>query len=178
MSRPALRPTQPRVQWVSGLLSPGLKCGRGVMLSTRPHLVPRSRMRTSYTSSPPCASMLCCGTALLILVSLHLRCLCVRHVVITDCRKWKKYEVGIFFSGIKFIPNAMKIIHWFRSWRGKHTLNAWSIHMCSTVLLVWKISASLRSERNRLFFLHFGLGTGFLKRYALYFVFGNTNLGS
>jgi hypothetical protein len=33
--------------------SPGVKRGRGVMLTTHPHLVPRLRMSRSYTSSPP-----------------------------------------------------------------------------------------------------------------------------
>jgi hypothetical protein len=32
---------------------PGVKRGRGVTLTTHPHLVPRSRMSRSYTSSPP-----------------------------------------------------------------------------------------------------------------------------
>jgi hypothetical protein len=53
VSRPALRPTQPPVQWVPGVLSPGVKCGRGLTLTTHPHLVPRSRPSRSYTSSPP-----------------------------------------------------------------------------------------------------------------------------
>jgi hypothetical protein len=53
VSRPALGPTQPPVQWVPGVLSPGVKRGRGVMLTTHPYLVPRSRMSRSYTSSPP-----------------------------------------------------------------------------------------------------------------------------
>jgi hypothetical protein len=52
-SRPALGPIQPPVQWVPGVLSPGEKRGRGVMLTTHPHLVPRLRMSRSYTSSPP-----------------------------------------------------------------------------------------------------------------------------
>jgi hypothetical protein len=52
VSRPALGPTQPPVQWVPGILSPGIKHGRGVNLTTHPHLVPRSRMSKSYTSSP------------------------------------------------------------------------------------------------------------------------------
>jgi hypothetical protein len=64
VSRPALRPTQPPVQLVPGVLSPGVKRGRGVMLTTHPHLVPRSRMSRSYTSSPPSASMACSRTAL------------------------------------------------------------------------------------------------------------------
>jgi hypothetical protein len=37
VSRPALRPTQPPVQWVPGVLSPGVKRGRGVTLTTHPH---------------------------------------------------------------------------------------------------------------------------------------------
>jgi hypothetical protein len=36
VSRPALGPTQPPVQWVPGVLSPGVKRGRGVMLTTHP----------------------------------------------------------------------------------------------------------------------------------------------
>jgi hypothetical protein len=32
--------------------SPGVKRGRDVTLTTHPHLVPRSRMSRSYTSSP------------------------------------------------------------------------------------------------------------------------------
>jgi hypothetical protein len=53
--------TKPPVQWVPGVLSPGLKRGRGMTLTTHPHLVPRSWMSRSYTSSSPCASigMLC-----------------------------------------------------------------------------------------------------------------------
>jgi hypothetical protein len=41
-SIPALRPTQPPLQWVPGVISPGLKRGRGVELTTYPHLVQRS----------------------------------------------------------------------------------------------------------------------------------------
>jgi hypothetical protein len=53
VSRPALGPTQPPVQWVPGVFSLGVKRGRGVMLTTHPHLVPRSRMSRIYTSSLP-----------------------------------------------------------------------------------------------------------------------------
>jgi hypothetical protein len=42
VSRPALRPTQPPVQWVPGVLSPGLNGGRCMTLTTHPHLVLRS----------------------------------------------------------------------------------------------------------------------------------------
>jgi hypothetical protein len=53
MSRPALGPIQPPVQWVAGVLSRGIKRGRGVTLTTHPHLVPRSLMSRIYISSPP-----------------------------------------------------------------------------------------------------------------------------
>jgi hypothetical protein len=43
---------------------PGVKRGRGVTLTTHPHLVPRSRMSRIYTPLPPSASMACSGTAL------------------------------------------------------------------------------------------------------------------
>jgi hypothetical protein len=46
--RPALRPTQPPIPSM-----PEVKRGRGVMLTTYPHLVPRSRMSRGYSSSPP-----------------------------------------------------------------------------------------------------------------------------
>jgi hypothetical protein len=52
-SRPALGPTEPPIQWVPGVLSPGVKRGRGVTLTTHPHLASRLRMSRSYTSSPP-----------------------------------------------------------------------------------------------------------------------------
>jgi hypothetical protein len=52
-SKPALGPTQPPVQWVPGVLSLGVKRGRGVILTTHLHVVPRLRMSRSYTSSPP-----------------------------------------------------------------------------------------------------------------------------
>jgi hypothetical protein len=52
-SRSALGPTQPPIQWVPGVLSPGVKRGRGETLTTHPHLAPRLRMSRSYTSSAP-----------------------------------------------------------------------------------------------------------------------------
>jgi hypothetical protein len=79
--RPALGPTQPPVQWVPGVLSPGVKRGRGVMLTTHPQLVPRSWMSRGYTPLPPSASMACNGTALLYFYFLKLvwSCLVVVH---------------------------------------------------------------------------------------------------
>jgi hypothetical protein len=43
LSRQDLRPTQPPVKWVPGL-SQGVRCGRGVMLTPQPLLVPRSKI--------------------------------------------------------------------------------------------------------------------------------------
>jgi hypothetical protein len=53
VSRLVLGPTQPPVQWVSRVLSPSVKRGRGVTLTTNPNLAPRSWMSRDYTSSPP-----------------------------------------------------------------------------------------------------------------------------
>jgi hypothetical protein len=54
---PALGPTQPPVQWVPGALSPGVKRGRGVMLTTHPLLMPGLRKSRSYTSCHPNAPL-------------------------------------------------------------------------------------------------------------------------
>jgi hypothetical protein len=56
----------------TGVLSPGLKRGRGVTLTTHPHLLPRSRMSRSYTSSPPKRIVACSGTVL-VYFSVHLK---------------------------------------------------------------------------------------------------------
>jgi hypothetical protein len=45
------------------MISVSVKLGRGVMLTTHPHLVPRSEMSRSYTPLPPSASVACSGTA-------------------------------------------------------------------------------------------------------------------
>jgi hypothetical protein len=47
-----LRPTQSPIQRVPTVLSPGVKCGVGVTLTTHPYLVQMSWMSRSYTSSP------------------------------------------------------------------------------------------------------------------------------
>jgi hypothetical protein len=64
VSRPALRPTQPPIQWIPGVLSLGVNSSRGMTLTTHPHLGPRSRMK-SYIPLLPSTSMACSGTALL-----------------------------------------------------------------------------------------------------------------
>jgi hypothetical protein len=64
VSRSALGPTQPPVQWVPGVLSQGLKRGRGVTLTTHSHVESRSRMSRSYSPLPPGAFVACSGTAL------------------------------------------------------------------------------------------------------------------
>jgi hypothetical protein len=51
-SRSVLGPTQSPFQWVPGVLSPGVKRGWGVTLTTHSHLVPRSRISRSSSSSP------------------------------------------------------------------------------------------------------------------------------
>jgi hypothetical protein len=68
---PAVGPTNSPVQWVPGVLPPGLKSGRGATLTTHHHIVPRSRTSTIYSAPPPpqSVSMACSGTASLYLVN-------------------------------------------------------------------------------------------------------------
>jgi hypothetical protein len=53
VSRPVLGPTQPSIQWVPRVLSPGLNRCWGVTLTIHRHLLLlRSRMSRSCTSTP------------------------------------------------------------------------------------------------------------------------------
>jgi hypothetical protein len=63
-TQPALGPTQPPVQSVLGVLSPGVKCGRNLMLTTHPLLLPRLN-----PLSPQAPFMACSESTLL-------RCVC------------------------------------------------------------------------------------------------------
>jgi hypothetical protein len=72
VSRPALRPTQPPVQWAPGVVSLGVKRGWDVTLITHPHLMQRSRISRSYASSTPSASMACSGTAFTVAYNLYI----------------------------------------------------------------------------------------------------------
>jgi len=58
-SRPALGPTQPRIQWVPGALPLGVK-PPGVNLTSHLHLVPRSRMRGAILPLPQYVFMAWC----------------------------------------------------------------------------------------------------------------------
>jgi len=59
LSRPALGPTQPPVQWIP-CLSPGVKSGRGVTLIPHPLLVPLVIKEQNYTSTPPMGHIRLC----------------------------------------------------------------------------------------------------------------------
>jgi len=52
VSTPALKITQPPIQWVQCASIPGVKRGWSMTLITHPHLVPRSSMSRSYTPVP------------------------------------------------------------------------------------------------------------------------------
>jgi hypothetical protein len=61
------------IQWIPEVLSPGVKRGRGLTLTTQPRVVPKWMSR-SYTSSPP-AHLHRCVVGLLYLYSIWFYCL-------------------------------------------------------------------------------------------------------
>jgi hypothetical protein len=87
---------QPLVQWVPGVLSPGLKRGRGVTLITPLQLVQRSWMSRSYTPLPPSTSMECSGTALLLLKTELLNLLNYK-----SCKPWKSTCTAVVTFGLR-----------------------------------------------------------------------------
>jgi hypothetical protein len=107
LSRLALGPTQPPIQWVPGVLSLGVKCDRGVTLITLPHLVPRLRMSRSCTYSPPSSSMACSGIALLYFTFLFYLTsenylLSYIHSWMTDC-----FEVTVTWDFISVVAGSL-----------------------------------------------------------------------
>jgi hypothetical protein len=74
VSRPAVGPTRFPVQWVPRVLSLGVKHGWGVVLTTHPHLVPRSCMSKSYTSSPFLHLHMCVVGLLYLSIVGHMHC--------------------------------------------------------------------------------------------------------
>jgi hypothetical protein len=71
VSRPALGPTQPPVQWVPGVLAPGVKRGRSVTLTTHPIYCPGLEWVGAVSPLPPSAFVVCSGTALASVISVH-----------------------------------------------------------------------------------------------------------
>jgi hypothetical protein len=105
--RPALRPTQPPVQWVPGALSPEVKRGRGVMLTTHPLLVPRIRKSRSYTSCHPNAPLWSVTGPLYLFLTFYYICVCVT----VKC-KMKGYMeetivICVYSSPIHFISGSL-----------------------------------------------------------------------
>jgi hypothetical protein len=76
VSRPALGPIQPRVQWVPVVLFPGVKRDRGMTLTTHPLVVPRSEWVGAILLSPlclhRCVSRLLFGLLIYIYIYTHL----------------------------------------------------------------------------------------------------------
>jgi hypothetical protein len=74
------------------VLFPGVKHGRGMMLTTHPRLVPRLRMSRSYTSSPPGAFMHVTGHLyLFLLFRIRSSDLFVQDL---NCQARKNFEAG------------------------------------------------------------------------------------
>jgi hypothetical protein len=80
VSRTALGPTQPPIQWVQGAFSLGVK-RPGCEADHSPHLVPGSKNEWTYTSTPQYAFMAWCSVKgqgqLYLYIYLYLAYLCI-----------------------------------------------------------------------------------------------------
>jgi hypothetical protein len=96
----------------TGVLSPGVKHGRGVMLTTHPHIVPRSRISRIYTPLPPSATMACSGTALLFLT------VCSKNVEQSLYTPWRRLGERRY-SSYSFTTSALDGGEWSASRPGR-----------------------------------------------------------
>jgi hypothetical protein len=95
----------------TGVLSTGVKRGRGMTQTTHPHVVPRSWMSTSYTPLPPAPPCACCGTAL------PFPCLEKTSVFPTNLRIPGLYNN--FHKSVSYMRNASAVLpkeSWFSCW--------------------------------------------------------------
>jgi hypothetical protein len=91
VSRRVLGHSRPPVQWVPGVLCPGVKRGLGRDADHSPDLVRRSWRSRSYTSSPPCASIAMlwdCFTWRSATGDSHLQDRCEKYVCVVWVRMW------------------------------------------------------------------------------------------
>lgn len=102
----------------------GCKSSWTITLTTHPYLAPRLRMRRRYTYSPPCAYMVCSGTALRYNEGLYLifKCALQRNIkgtthFFTCCplKSWKKKNC-IKQSFEDHLRPPEKILKQFRWW--------------------------------------------------------------
>jgi hypothetical protein len=148
VSRSALEPTQTPVQLVPWFLSSGLKRGRSVTLTTDAHLVLRSRMSRSYTSSPPKSHKACSGIVLalavsafygnafrIIFIKLFICSLCV---VISDTKKnavihLYEFRVCICIPPVRISrAGSFVSLHWNAVTTERHISSLLNIRLCCT----------------------------------------------
>jgi hypothetical protein len=126
VSRPALGLTQPAIQWVPGVLSPGLKRGWGVTLTT---LVPSLRMSRSYTSSLPRVIVACSGTALAFSSAFRAgyRTCMHKEIVVRQWEEWSLLEhiVALQWDLFTLVEEWSKAQQWQITW-----MNEWPKAHC------------------------------------------------
>jgi hypothetical protein len=126
VSRPALRPTQPPVRWVPGILSPG----RSAAGAWRWPLTPISCRCQEWVGAvlplPPGAIMACSGTALLVVVTQPVSYVCCQSVDVTET----VMTVSRLATAAAQTQTATKIVHsrwiqglsWYRNARSAQML--------------------------------------------------------